>query len=73
MCLQILCRTGAAKGDKELHHQLSAVSPSRSAGSASMSTELELDYQLGAAYVKKGRLVIPCGRGNVTLAAWPGI
>ena len=69
--------TGAIKVEasegKELDYQLSAVSASRSAVSATMSTELELHYQLSAAYVKNGRLVIPCGQGNVTLPAWPGI
>ena len=67
--------TGAIKVEasegKELDYQLSAVSASRSAVSASMPEEL--DYQLGEAYVKNGRLVIPCGQGNVTLPAWPGI
>ena len=60
-----------ASEGKELDYQLSAVSASRSAVSASMPEEL--DYQLGEAYVKNGRLVIPCGLGNVTLPAWPGI
>ena len=41
-----------ASGGKELDYQLSAVSASRSAVSASMPEEL--DYQLSEAYVKKG-------------------
>ena len=71
----VLYFTGAIKveasGDQKLDYQLSAVSASRSAASASMPEEL--DYQLSEAYVKNGRLVIPCGQGNVTLPAWPGI
>ena len=53
------------KSDKELDYQLEAVSVSR---------PVELECQLnGQAFMKNGRLCIPCGNGNVTLPAMSGI
>ena len=69
VCSHVLYCTGAinvtTKSDKELDYQLSAVSASRP-----VELECQLDEQ---AFIKNGRLCIPCGNGNVTLPAMSGI